>query len=68
MAGVRRENTMTWVLIFAMYAAPFADTDFATVHSQEFSSKENCEQARVLFEREFQTAKSINSLARCVQK
>lgn len=31
-----------WILIFAMYAAPFADTDFASINSQEFDSEATC--------------------------
>lgn len=57
-----------WILLFAMYAAPFSDTDFASVNSQEFSSKERCEKAKAVFEREFQTAKAISGMAMCVEK
>ena len=59
---------MIWVLIFAMHSSPMSDVDFASVNSQEFSSKEQCDAARVLFERKFQTFKSISSVAICVQK
>ncbi|WP_334473006.1 hypothetical protein [Arsenophonus sp. PmNCSU2021_1] len=57
-----------WILIFAMYAAPFAETDFASVSSQEFSSKERCEKAKAIFELNFETARAINGIAYCVEK
>lgn len=59
---------MTWILIFAMYSAPMADNDFSSVHSQEFSSQDRCEAAKLMFERKFQTLKSVSSIAVCVQK
>lgn len=59
---------MTCGLIFAMYAALSADNDFSAVSLQEFSSEENSETAKVQFDRDFQTAKSIRSAAICVQK
>ncbi len=57
-----------WILIFAMYAAPFADNDFASVRSQEFESESTCNAAKQVIEREFKTAKSIKSIAVCVKK
>lgn len=57
-----------WILIFAMYAAPFADTDFASINSQEFDSEATCKVAKKAVEGNFTTAKAINSVAICVKK
>ncbi|MGX8940749.1 hypothetical protein ACWWJF_10145 [Symbiopectobacterium sp. Eva_TO] len=57
-----------WILIFAMYAAPFSETDFASVSSQEFSSEARCEKAKAIFEVKFETLRSINGIAYCVEK
>lgn len=57
-----------WVLIFAMYAAPFAETDFASISSQEFESEATCKMAKKAIESNFTTAKAINSIAVCVKR
>lgn len=57
-----------WILIFAMYAATLAETDFASVSSQKFSSKARCEKAKAIFELNFETVKAINGIAYCVEK
>ena len=57
-----------WILIFAMYASPLSDNDFASVRTQEFESEDTCKAAKKVVEREFNTARSINSIAECVKK
>ncbi|BAN98006.1 hypothetical protein E05_32400 [Plautia stali symbiont] len=64
----QNEDDSMWILIFAMYAAPFAETDFASVSSQEFLSKARCEKAKAIFEVKFETLRSINGIAYCVEK
>lgn len=59
---------MTYVLIFALYAATFSDTDFASLQKQEFTSQESCETAKKLFLENFGTTRSINTNAICVKK
>ncbi|WP_193432621.1 hypothetical protein [Candidatus Williamhamiltonella defendens] len=51
-----QEDDATWIFIFALYAAPFAETDFASVSRQECSSKARGEKAKAIFELNFETA------------
>lgn len=57
-----------WILIFAMYSAPMADNDFASVRSQEFETRDSCEKAKSDFVRNFDTFRSVSAKAICVKK
>lgn len=57
-----------WILIFAMYASPLSDNDFASIRTQEFENEAKCMAAKKVVENEFNTARSINSKAVCVAK
>ncbi|HCB0645640.1 TPA: hypothetical protein MYL57_005745 [Klebsiella variicola subsp. variicola] len=58
----------TFILIFSLYASAWADNDFASIRSQEFSSRETCEAAKAEFLKKFETARSTNTQATCVKK
>ncbi|ACQ67707.1 hypothetical protein [Candidatus Hamiltonella defensa] len=51
-----QEDDATWIFIFALYVAPFAEADFASVSRQECSSKARGEKAKAIFELNFETA------------
>ncbi|HGJ5878109.1 hypothetical protein [Arsenophonus nasoniae] len=57
-----------WILILAMYASPYASSDFASVHTQEFDTENMCQFAAKQFVQEFETFKDINAKAICVKK
>lgn len=69
-AGSRLKGTTmsTFILIFSLYASAWADNDFASIRSQEFSSQETCEAAKAEFLKKFETARSTNTQAICVKK
>ncbi|HGJ5882976.1 hypothetical protein [Arsenophonus sp.] len=57
-----------WILILAMYASPYASSNFAIVHTQEFDTENMCQFAAKAFKKEFQTFKDIDAKAICVKK
>ncbi|WP_182853118.1 hypothetical protein [Arsenophonus endosymbiont of Aleurodicus floccissimus] len=57
-----------WILILAVYASPYASSNFASVHNQEFDTENMCQFASKQFQREFETFKDINAKAICVNK
>ena len=59
---------MAFILIFSLYASAWADNDFSSIHSQEFTSQATCEAAKSEFLKKFETARSTNAQAICVKK
>lgn len=57
-----------WILILAMYASPYASSNVASLHTQEFDTENMCQFAAKQFQREFETSKDINAKAICVKK
>lgn len=57
-----------WILILAMYASPYASSNVASLHTQEFDTENMCQFAAKQFEREFETFTDINAKAICVKK
>ncbi|HGJ5877086.1 MAG TPA: hypothetical protein ACHBX0_12925 [Arsenophonus sp.] len=57
-----------WILILAMYASPYASSNVASLHTQEFDTENRCQIAAKHFKKEFETFKDINAKAICVKK
>ena len=58
---------MTWVLILTFYASTLSNGDSSSMISQDFSSREKCELAGKLADKNFDTLmKSVKYI--CVEK
>ncbi len=57
-----------WILILAMYASPYSDNAFPSLHTQEFDTATACQQAAKQFAEKFETFKDIDARAICVKK
>ncbi|MGL9772920.1 MAG: hypothetical protein ACR5LG_00525 [Sodalis sp. (in: enterobacteria)] len=51
-----------------MYASPYADNAFSSLHTQEFDTETAYQQAARLFAEKFETFKDIDAWAICVKK
>ncbi|PAV01634.1 hypothetical protein CBG25_15535 [Arsenophonus sp. ENCA] len=57
-----------WILILAMYASPYTDAAFSSLHTQEFDTATACQQAAKQFAEKFETFRDIDTQAICVKK
>ncbi|BAN95352.1 hypothetical protein E05_30250 [Plautia stali symbiont] len=57
-----------WILILAMYASPYSDNVFSSLHTQDFDTATACQQAARLFAKKFETFRDIDARAICVKK
>ncbi|WGL96465.1 hypothetical protein [Arsenophonus nasoniae] len=57
-----------WILILAMYANQYADANFSSINTQEFSTETTCLLATDKFKQKFKQLIDVNARAICVKK